>query len=84
MVEPDEELGGYTVAVNEIDLYGEGNTYEEAVNDLIDSIQEYLAIYVKQIELISKAETREKNLYLLKLLRCNNDREEIRKALGLQ
>jgi hypothetical protein len=72
------------VAVNEIDLYGEGNTYEEAVNDLIDSIQEYLAIYVKQIELISKAETREKNLYLLKLLRCNNDREEIRKALGLQ
>ncbi|MGI6605531.1 MAG: hypothetical protein ACOX2X_00490 [Peptococcia bacterium] len=80
--ELDEELGIYTVSLNEIDLYGEGNTLEAAIEDLIDSIIQYLVIYVEKIDLFSKVESETKQLYLLKLLRCNGDRKMIKKVIG--
>lgn len=81
-VELDNELGVYTVSLNEIDLYGEGNTPEEAAEDLASSIILFLAIYTDKIDLFSKAESETKQLYLLKLLRCNGDKEKIKKEIG--
>lgn len=82
LIEQDEELSVCTVALNEIDLYGEGETVEEAIEDLITSILEYLTIYVDKIDLFSRVEPESKQVYILKLLRCNGDREKIRKAIG--
>jgi hypothetical protein len=79
----DEELGIYTVALHEIDLYGEGKTVEEAVEDLVNSILDFLAIYIEKIDLFSKVEPDLKKAYLLKLLRCNGDTAKIRKAIGI-
>lgn len=81
-VELDEELGIYTVSLNEIDLYGEGNNLDAAVEDLINSIIKFLAIYTDKIDLFSKVEPETKQLFLLKLLRCNGDKEKIKKAIG--
>lgn len=81
-VDLDSELRVYTVSLNEIDLYGEGKTVEAAVEDLVYSILQFLAIYIEKLDLFSKAESEIKQLYLLKLLRCNGDKEKIKKAIG--
>jgi len=79
----DEELGIYTISADDINIYGEGNTRDEAVENLIKSIIEYAAIYVEQIDLFSKIEDITKQGYMLKVVRCVSDREKLKKELGL-
>ena len=83
VIESGEEIGGYTISLNEIDMYGEGETVEAAKEDLINSIIEYIDIYVNQIELFTKAESIDKQVYMLKLIRCDGDKDKIRKEIGL-
>jgi hypothetical protein len=83
VVESGEELGGYTIALNEIDMYGEGNTLDAAKENLIDSILEYIDIYIEKIDLFNKVESIEKQVYMLKLIRCDGDREKLKKEIGL-
>lgn len=78
-----EEVGGYTIALNEIDMYGEGDTLEEAKENLIDSILEYISIYVDEIDLFTKVESISKQVYMLKLIRCDGDRQKLKKEIGL-
>ncbi|QDR81092.1 hypothetical protein [Sporomusa termitida] len=78
----DEELQGWTVSVPEIDLYGEGNTKEAAVSDLINSIHEYISLYTES-NFLSQHESPEKQAAIIKLMRCEND-EAMRNALGLK
>ena len=42
-IESGEELGGYTISINEIDMYGDGETIEAATNNLLNSILELAA-----------------------------------------
>lgn len=81
-LELDEELGIYTLSLPEVDLYGEGRSPDEAVENLLESILTFLAIYIEKIDIFSKVESETKQLYLLKLLRCNGDKEKIRKEIG--
>lgn len=83
IIESGEEQGGYTIALNEIDMYGEGDTIDAAKENLIDSILEYIDIYVEQIDVFNKVERMEKQVYMLKLIRCDGDRDKIRKEIGL-
>ena len=82
-VDFDEEIGLHTVSLPEIDLYGEGPTVEAAINNLLDSVLEFLSIYVEKIDLFSKVESDQKQLFLLKILRCHGDRDSIKKVIGL-
>lgn len=82
-IEFDEEIGIHTVSLPEIDLYGEGPTLETAINNLLDSVLEFLSIYVEKLDMFSKVESDQKQLFLLKLLRCHGDRDSIKKVLGL-
>ena len=77
----DEEMNGWTVAVPEIDLYGEGATREDAIRDLIYSIHEYIKIYMES-DFLSKHESAAKQAAILRLMRCTHD-DELRKVLGL-
>lgn len=79
----DEEMHVYTVSLPEIDLYGEGATKEKAVADLLNSVSEYLQVYAGKIALFSKLDPVDKQLYMLKLARCNGNREAIQKEIGL-
>ncbi|WP_192895309.1 hypothetical protein [Pelotomaculum sp. FP] len=82
-IEFDEEIEIHTVSLPEIDLYGEGPTLEAAINNLLDSVLEFLTIYVDKIDMFSKVESEQKQLFLLKLLRYHGDRDSIKKVLGL-
>lgn len=83
IIESGEELGGYTIALNEIDMYGEGDTLDLAKENLIDSILEYIDIYVDKIDVFNQVESIEKQVYMLKLIRCDGDRENLKKEIGL-
>jgi hypothetical protein len=79
----DDELHTYTVLLPEVGLYGIGATREDAEADLLDSIQEYLRVYVAKVTIFSKLEPVDKIFYVLKLAQCSKDREAIREAIGL-
>ena len=83
ITESGEELGGYTISLNEIDLYGEGSTLESAKEDLMNTICEYINIYLNQIDLFGKVESISKQVYMLKLIRCDGNRDKIMKEIGL-
>ncbi|MDO9535647.1 MAG: hypothetical protein Q7J85_10045 [Bacillota bacterium] len=79
----DNELNVWTVAVNEINLYGEGNTENEAVEDLIDSVIEYASLYKEKSDLFCKVESLDKLVFFIRILLCQGDREKIKKLLGV-
>ena len=79
----DTDLNVVTIAINEVPLYGEGESREAAINDLIDSTLEFLDIYQEQIEVYSKVDSPQKKVFMLKLLRCGTNRDTIRKTYGL-
>lgn len=79
----DKELGVYTVSADDINIYGEGTSKAEAIEDLLTSVIEYATIYLEQIDLFSKLENITKQGYMLKIIRCGSDREELKKVLGL-
>jgi predicted RNase H-like HicB family nuclease len=81
---PDERLGGYTIEIVELgSIYGEGETKQDAIENLISNIIEYLQVYLQKIDLYSIVEPIKTRVYVLKLLRCDGDRDKIRKALNL-
>lgn len=79
----DPELGVITIAIDEIPVYGEGQSHDEAIQSLIDAVLDYTAVYEERIELFSRTESPRTQGLMLKLLRCSQDREAIRQALGL-
>jgi len=82
--EYDKELKTFTISVLELNMYGEGKTREEAINDLLDSIIEFAQIYNEKIDLFSKVESVEKQVYMMKILRSASDKNSLKKDLGLQ
>ncbi len=77
----DEELSGWTIAIPEIDLYGEGASREAAVEDLIYSIHQYISLYMES-DFLPKHESAAKQAAILKLMRCEND-DKLLRVLGL-
>jgi len=80
----DKELNGWTVWTVEVPMYGEGRTREEAIESLIDSLIEFSKIYLDEIEIFSKTESMEKQVFMLKILRCNGNKKLIAKELGIR
>lgn len=79
----DERLHLYTVSVSEIGMYGEGDTIEAAIQDLVESVEDYIEIWREKIEFLSKVESVDKQVYMLKLMRCDGNKDLICKALGV-
>lgn len=78
----DEELGALTIEVEELPVYGEGDTREDALNDLLASVVEYCSIYTENIEFYQQGENYGHKTVMAALLRCN-DKNEIRKLLKI-
>jgi len=81
--EYDKELKTWTIAVKELNLYGDGYTEIEAAQDLLDSVIEYADLYLEKTSLFSKTESISKQVYMLKVLRSLSDRALLAKELGL-
>jgi hypothetical protein len=67
----------------EFDKDLKGYSYSDSVEDLINSIMELSELYKSKMDIFSKTESIVKQIYMLKILRCNKDRDLIKKELGL-
>lgn len=77
----DERVGGVTIAIPYLPMYGEGETREQAIENLVDAVIEFREAYTENLELYKRSESAFNQAVMLKLLRCGNDREAIRAAL---
>ena len=80
----DEEYDAWTVAIeNNINLYGEGKTREEAVENLIDSAIDYAIVYKEKSDLFCRIENLDKIVFYIRILICQGDRDKVRFLLGV-
>lgn len=79
----DDKLGGLTIAVNGIPIYGEGQTREEAVADLLDSVNDYCEIYIQKRDLYSRHDSKDVQELMESLIKYKNNKEKLKEILGL-
>ena len=81
--EKEPVFGFWMVYVSELDLWGTGNTKEEAAEDLVSAAEDYREVYLQCIPFYLSA-GREKHLpYVLRLLLARGDRKKIKMLFGL-
>lgn len=78
-----EENGSVTLALNELEIYSNAETLEDAINELIDELKFYAQDYIERSQLFLNAPDRRRHFpYILRILLAEND-EEIRNLLEL-
>ena len=77
-----EEDGSITLALDVLTLYANGNTEEEALNDLLEQLQVYAEEYLTHINEYRYAPNRKAHLpYVLRIALCENE-QELRQLLN--
>ncbi len=78
VIEPDEDGLGYTVALDEVMVFGDGDTLEEALYDLADNLIEYAMLYLEKMDFYMQIENRKDHYpYLRKIAKCANKEEAL-------
>lgn len=84
-IETTHNIGFETVTISlaDLPLYGEGRNIDEAVDDLINTVFEFIEIYQdkKEIYLAQFTESQIEAMDLI--LECHSDRDSIRRLLQL-
>lgn len=79
-----EDDNSVTLSLDQLEIYVNGNTLEEAIKTLIDDLKLYAQDYIQRSQLFLHAPNRRSHFpYVLRILLCNND-EEIRSLLELE
>ena len=81
--EYDDELKVWTLAIEQVDIYGEGPTEETAADDLVNSTLEYVEFYYDNLAFFA-ADTAEKKAAMAKLARCEGNPDMLRIILGFK
>lgn len=77
VIEADEDGLGYTVALDEVMVFGDGDTLEAAFYDLTENLIEYAMLYLEKIDFYRQIENRKGHYpYLRKVAKCTN-RDEV-------
>jgi hypothetical protein len=79
----DTEFGVTTIAIEELPIYGEGKTREEAIDDLLDTVIEFCEIYEEERITYERHYSKDKQDIMTELILCNGDKERIRQLIGL-
>jgi len=78
-----EDDNSVTLSLDQLEIYVNGNTLEEAIKILIDDLKFYAQDYIQRSQLFLHAPNRRSHFpYVLRILLCDND-EEIRSLLEL-
>jgi len=78
-----EEDGSVTLALDELELYANGRTVEEAAQELVQDLKFYAQDYLERSQLFINAPNRRAHFpYILRVLLCGSD-EEIRSLLEI-
>ena len=77
VVEKDENDNGYTVALDEIMVFGDGETLKEGLEDLLDNTIDYAAMYFEKLDFYKQIPNRKSHYpYLRRIIKCDT-REEV-------
>ncbi|MBA1333962.1 MAG: Exoribonuclease R [Firmicutes bacterium] len=78
-----EDDNSITLTVNELEIYANANTMEEAVQELINDLKQYAQDYIQRSQLFLHSPNRRAHFpYVLRIMLCDND-DEIRDLLEL-
>jgi len=77
IIEPSE--GRFVASCPELDLATEGETPEEAVDDLVEMAIDYADQYAEEIERFSKSPNRTGHLPFIKTIQKLHSKEKVRK-----
>lgn len=79
----DTENGAWTVIIPELDIYGQGDTQEQAIEDAIEAAKEYAQVYAEDATLYFRVGRRHHYRYVLRILLALSRGEDLRAVLGL-
>lgn len=76
-------FGSVTICLVDLPLYGEGRNIDEAVDDLINAVIEFIDIYQEKIEIyrIQFTDSQLKEMGLI--LECCSEREQIKSLIPM-
>lgn len=84
---PEWETGenSFTVSVNEIDVFGYGDTHDEAAEVLARAFMEYTELYFRELAFYRSSMVNRSSHYpyLRRIARCNNNVVKVKKLLGV-
>jgi signal transduction histidine kinase len=76
IIEKDEEGNGYTIALDEIMVFGDGDTLEEALDDLIENTLDYTRMYFERVDFYKQIPNRRRHYpYLRRIATCATKEE---------
>jgi len=78
-----EDDGSITLALDNLELYSNSSSLEDAINELIEDLKIYASDYLQRSQLFLNAPNRKSHFpYILRVLLCDSD-NEIRDLLEL-
>lgn len=81
--EEDAEQNLWTVYVPEIDVWGQGATRDDAAEDLVTAVLDYVDLYFEDVPFQIKVNRGAQLPHLLRISRAGEDRQAVRRALGV-
>lgn len=81
--EEDREQGLWSVYVPEIDVWGQGETREQAAEDLVSAAIDYADVYMDDVRFHIKVGRQDHLPYILRIYRTGGDRQAVREALSV-
>lgn len=71
-----EDDGSVTLALDQLEMYANGKTIEEATKELVEDLKNYAQDYINRSQLFLNAPNRRSHFpYVLRILLCENDKE---------
>lgn len=79
----NEDDGSVTLALDQLDIYVNSISLEDAISELIDDLKHYAQDFMKRSQLFLNAPNRKSHFpYILRILLCDSD-EELRDLLEI-
>lgn len=82
-LEKEPKLGFWTAYVPELDLWGRGDTKEEAADDLLAAALDYMEVFLENIPFYIGAGRKNHLPYVFRLLTTGGNKEKLKEFLGL-
>lgn len=81
-IEEDEEIGGFTISLNELMIHGEGATLSIAMQDLAENVMDYAADFLKRVDFFRQIENRKGHYPYLRRLAKYSDIHQIMEVIA--
>jgi len=81
--EKEHQLGIWTVYVPELDVWGKGETEEEAAEDLVSAAFDYMEVFLGNVPFFLSAGRKKHLPYIFSVMLMHGNRDKMREFLGL-